>query len=101
MKVPHQFGPGSLMIKKGLWLFDASNEEKILRRQEKPIFYARNGAAIYVTRRDKIADFIFGGNVLAYEMDRISSIDIDDIEDWRLAEIVMFGLMNSKFQEPI
>ncbi len=90
VKVPHNMVPNSLMIKKQdivETLEDAN--ESILRRQDKPSFYARNGAAIYLTKYEKIKNYIFGGKIVGYEMNRIESIDIDDSSDLELAEIYL------------
>lgn len=91
VRVQHNFSPASLMKKKGEWLSDYSHEPAVnlLRRQEKPEFWARNGAAIYITKSKNIDKFIIGGNILAYEMNKLESIDIDDEEDWILAELLM------------
>ena len=90
VKVPHNMVPNSLMIKRQDFvgtLEDAN--ESILRRQDKSSFYARNGAAIYLTKYEKIKNYIFGGKIVGYEMNRIDSIDIDDSSDLELAEIFL------------
>lgn len=90
VKVPHNMVPNSLMIKKQdivETLEDAN--ESILRRQDKSSFYARNGAAIYLTKYEKIKNYIFGGKIVGYEMNRIEGIDIDDSSDLQLAEIYL------------
>ena len=61
-------------------------ELTITRRQDKEAVYARNGAAVYITRIDRIKDFVFGGRLLPYEMPFEDSIDIDDEDDWRRVE---------------
>ena len=63
------------------------NEEKNLR-QLKPKFFARNGAAIYLVKRDCLMkkNSMFGDKCLPFVMDRLSSIDLDDMFDWRVAE---------------
>lgn len=86
IKVPHNFNPESLMELKKKYLKDTKFSKKIFRRQEKKNYYARNGASIYITKRSKINKYIFGGNILAYEMDFIHSIDIDSEEDIMIAE---------------
>lgn len=89
VKVPHKFTGSSLMLMNGKYLEPIDNEKQILRRQEKPNFWARNGAAIYITRINKIGEYIFGGNIIPYEMSKIDSIDIDDIDDWCIAEALL------------
>ena len=40
------------MVIKGKYLEHYIKEKRIMRRQEKPQFFARNGAAIYITLHD-------------------------------------------------
>ena len=91
VKVPHHFTPSSLMkLNDGLWLENLEeNKDLILRRQDKPVLWARNGAAIYITKTNNIDNYIFGGKILGYQMSKIDSIDIDDHEDWEIAEMIM------------
>lgn len=91
VKVPHIFHPESLMkINSNNYLesYIISNNPPS-RRQDKSDLYARNGAAIYLTKRDKISEFIFGGNLICFEMDEVDSIDIDTIEDFIKAENIL------------
>jgi CMP-N,N'-diacetyllegionaminic acid synthase len=64
-------------------------EEQITRRQDKPAVWARNGAAIYLTRTAQLATYILGGKTLAYQMSKLDSIDLDDAEDWEIAEALI------------
>ena len=90
VKVPHNMVPNSLMIKRQDFVENLEDaNESILRRQDKSSFYARNGAAIYLTKYEKIENYIFGGKIVGYEMNRIDSIDIDDSSDLELAEIFL------------
>ena len=90
VKVPHNMVPNSLMIKKQDFIETLEDaNEPILRRQDKSTFYARNGAAIYLTKYEKIKNYIFGGKIVGYEMNRIEGIDIDDSSDLQLAEIYL------------
>jgi CMP-N,N'-diacetyllegionaminic acid synthase len=89
VKVPHNFTPGSLMKKVDIWLEYFIKEDQILRRQDKPILLARNGAAIYITRTIHLKNFLLGGKILPFEMSKLQSIDIDDMEDWILAEAIL------------
>ena len=88
VSLPHHFSPESLMIKNDDFV-QPLVEKSVLRRQEKKSYYARNGAAIYITRAQQLSHYIWGGKTLGYEMDKISSIDIDDSEDLKLAEIIL------------
>ena len=89
VRVPHNYLPMSLMVKKEQWLDHYEMGTKLMRRQDKPVLYARNGAAIYLTRTNRLNNFIIGGNILGYEMEYIESIDVDDIKDLKLAEIIL------------
>lgn len=93
VKVPHIFHPESLMkLSSNNYLesYIIGNNPPT-RRQDKSILYARNGAAIYLTKRDKISEFIFGGNLICFEMDEVDSIDIDTMEDFIKAENILLG----------
>lgn len=90
VKVPHNMTPVSIMEKQKKWITPYLKDKKlILRRQDKPSFWARNGAAIYITRINKLNEYIFGGHILGYEMNKIDSLDIDDMEDWKLVELIL------------
>lgn len=84
--VPHNFMPEKLMRINDDYLV-GSNHTK--RRQECDMVYARNGAAIYITKMININKYIFGGLVVPFHMSKINSFDIDDIEDWKIVEKVM------------
>lgn len=59
---------------------------QILRRQDEPIYYQLN-AAIYINAWDELTpELKFGYNPYAYIMDEISSIDVDHLDDFELAE---------------
>ena len=60
---------------------------EILRRQDAPVFYQLNGA-IYVNAWSELApDLKLGYNPYGFEMDDVSSIDIDSVDDFDLAEL--------------
>ena len=84
--VPHNFMPEKLMRLNGNYV---SGSSEIKRRQEMSVAYARNGAAIYITKITNIDKYIFGGLVIPFHMSKINSFDIDDIEDWKIVEKVM------------
>lgn len=87
VEVPHIFHPESIMRldTRGYLLPYLKNAQPI-RRQDKEIVWARNGAAIYITRQKRLNDFIFGGNLIAYPMHPNVSVDIDNMEDFYEAE---------------
>ena len=90
-EVPHNFNPFSVMIYNGKYLEHYIKNKVIMRRQDKPIFYARNGAAIYITKFDLLMKEkkIIGKNCLPYFMTKERSIDIDDFFDWEIAEFLI------------
>tara|TARA_B100000161_G_C33550175_1_gene415009 strand:+ start:78 stop:776 length:699 start_codon:yes stop_codon:yes gene_type:complete len=96
LNVPHNFSPESLMISNGKYIESLSKNKKVDRRQEKKKFIARNGAAIYITKRSKVGRYIFGGRIIPYFMSLIESIDIDCEDDLRLAYVFKKYLIKSK-----
>lgn len=90
MAVPHIFNPVSVMTRGADgYLKNFMDGDAITQRQAKPQVFARNGAAVYVTRRNRIADFVFGGKLICYLMDEKHSLDIDTLDDFAAAEAAM------------
>jgi CMP-N-acetylneuraminic acid synthetase len=93
IRVPHQFTPSSLLRIEDGYLVPAlgGREEGPLRRQDKEAVYARNGAAVYVIRRETLLEqrSLFGQRCLPYEMNAASSVDIDGPDDLRYAEFLL------------
>lgn len=83
VEVPHQYSSEKVMTLDGKYLIGSNQPQ---RRQEISIKYARNGAAIYITRSERLSEYIFGGKVLPYIMKKFNSFDIDDIDDWEIVE---------------
>jgi len=98
VKVPHHFSPFSAMTMTDgvVFPYEPMDEEKNLR-QVKPVFYARNGAAIYAFSRQCLLEkkSIYGDKILGYEMDRQSSVDIDDPFDLEMCEWLLKRTENS------
>lgn len=92
VKAPHQFNPYSIMEMKNELLkpFLKYDEQKNIR-QLKPVFYARNGAAIYAFTYKCLMkkNSIYGDKILGYEMSREESVDVDDMLDMRICELLM------------
>ena len=90
-KVAHNMVPESIMkINSSGYLVDYLKQKtKVLRRQDKKRYFARNGAAIYITKYEKIQDYVFGGKIIPYYMNEIESIDIDSIDDLLIAELYL------------
>lgn len=86
VKVPHNFSQEKVMIlESGLLKGDRIPK----RRQEIKERYARNGAAIYISSPEILNTSVMGDKIAPYYMDKISSIDIDDMDDWLIAEAIM------------
>ncbi len=87
IEVPHIFHPESVMrLTPQGYLEPYLRAPQPTRRQDKPPVFARNGAAIYITRTPRLAEYVFGGRLVPYPMDAESSVDIDTLEDLRTAE---------------
>jgi CMP-N,N'-diacetyllegionaminic acid synthase len=88
VEVPHQFSPASVMVRHP----DGSLTPflpgpPILRRQDKPRVFARNGPAILAVRSTVLSrGALYGEPTLGYCMSAADSLDIDEPDDLRLAE---------------
>lgn len=93
VEVPHNFNPLSVMqiVDNMLMPYIKGQGTKVLRRQDKPKVYARNGAAIYAVRcKSLFAHENFFGDVChPYVMQEEDSIDIDTLYDLEIAECLM------------
>jgi CMP-N,N'-diacetyllegionaminic acid synthase len=88
--VPHQFNPASVMLEKDGLLRPFMEGPQILRRQDKPRVYARNGPAILAVRTETLrSGRLYGDSVIGYEMSAEDSLDIDAADDLWLAEQIM------------
>lgn len=90
VEVPHVFHPRSVMKRDAQgYMVPYLDQPQPTRRQEKEPVFARNGAAIYITRTPCLERFVFGGRLLAYMMDEADSLDIDTEADLARAETVL------------
>lgn len=90
--VDHIYNPESLLTyENGVLISNGLGfPHKGAIRQQKKVYYAKNGPAILITRPSNIfSGSLYGDSVAPYMMDKISSIDIDDIYDFTMAEAVM------------
>lgn len=87
-EVPHQFTPASLMKLEHECLKSYQESAPLLRRQDKPKMYARNGPAVLALRRDSFLKHqnFYEGDVHPFVMSPEESIDIDTPFDFELAE---------------
>ena len=86
--VPHQYGPASVMTMNADGrLTPFLPGPPILRRQDKPRVFARNGPAILAVRSSTLrCGKLYGDPTLGYRMTIADSFDIDEPEDLWLAE---------------
>lgn len=86
MRVPHSFNPSSLMHMEGRYLVP-NDPASALRRQDKPMLFARNGPAILILTNNAIENGApYALKVAGFEMSAADSIDIDTPDDCLLAE---------------
>lgn len=90
IEVPHVFHPHSVMRRtvEG-YLVPFLDLPQPGRRQDKEPVFARNGAAIYITRTERLGELIFGGRLMPYMMSETASIDIDSLADLAAAECML------------
>ena len=79
--------------------FEGFNGDTFLQKQDRPPAYAYNGA-LYLRKRELIEnysgkDFGLGGDIRAVIMSPIESINIDNEDDFQLAEIFMSKMKGS------
>lgn len=85
--VPHIFHPRSVMQRDADgYLEPFLGETGPTRRQEKEAVFARNGAAVYITRTPQLAHYVFGGRLLPFAMSEADSLDIDTEDDLAAAD---------------
>lgn len=90
--VPHIFHPRSVMRRDHAgYLVPFLDGDQPTQRQNKEPVFARNGAAVYITRTARLKDYVFGGKLLCYMMDAKSSVDIDTLEDFSVAERLLMS----------
>lgn len=91
-EAPHRYNPCSIMkIEKGKLVPFVREGEKYTQRQLKPVFYARNGAAIYAFKYETLIkkNSLYGDDCRPYLMSKADSVDIDDMIDFDFAEFVL------------
>ena len=88
MAVPHQFTPSSLIRMEGNKVWPWGDGQAPLRRQDKPLLYARNGPAVVAVRTNVLLaeGSLYGKDTRGLVMSREHSLDIDEPFDLELAE---------------
>ena len=91
MEVPHRFHPESVMrIEDDALLPLKTLGEMVLRRQDLPKLYARNGPAILILKPVQIrSGSLYSGRTVAYEMSAKDSLDIDTPADLAFADYLL------------
>ncbi len=91
-EVPHRFVPQNIYKKKKNLLKNVSKKNQLINRQKfllKNRYYARNGAAIYITKLKFIKKFLIGGKIGGYLMPQWKNIDINNYFEFKVAEYIM------------
>jgi CMP-N,N'-diacetyllegionaminic acid synthase len=89
VEISHYQYPNNLYrIRKNI-LVPVSKKNILKNRQKVKLkLFSRNGASIYITRGSKIKKYIVGGKISAYIMPLLKSLDINNNDDFILAELV-------------
>ncbi len=83
IEVPHQFNPASVMRLDGERLKPFIDGPLILRRQDKPPAFARNGPAVLVVRREVLErGSLYGDDCRPLVMSADESVDVDSAADF-------------------
>jgi CMP-N,N'-diacetyllegionaminic acid synthase len=89
LRVPAEHHPAWVYLSdaEGRLRLSTGDAAPIARRQDLPPAFHREGS-VYVTRRDVVVerDSLYGDHVVGVEVDPASSVNIDDLDDWRRAE---------------
>lgn len=92
VEVPHRFSPGSLLrLEPSGTLMPYLDGPQPLRRQDKPVLYARNGPAVLAVRAAVLVEqrSLYGQTSKPLIMSTTESIDIDTPEDLQWAESLL------------
>jgi CMP-N-acetylneuraminic acid synthetase len=91
VEVPHQFSPVSVLQLEGGRLRPYVEGPPILRRQDKPLLYARNGPAVLAVLWEVIIlkNSLYGGDCRPLVMEYEDSIDVDGPPDLERVEFLL------------
>lgn len=90
VEVPHQFNPVSVMRLEGDRLVPFIDGPPVLRRQDKPRVYARNGPAVLAVRTRVLEQgSLYGTDCRALPMAPEESLDLDTPLDFELLEYLL------------
>lgn len=89
LTVPHQYNPMWVywQSERGEMALTTGESAPVARRQDLPPAFHREGS-VYVTRTEVLDKHgnLYGNKVRGYEIDPQHSVNIDTMEDWKLAE---------------
>ena len=89
-EVPHQFNPVSVLTLEAGRLHAFHDGPLILRRQDKPKVFARNGPSVLAVRVSTLdRGSLYGDDCRALIMSAEESVDIDTVADLEYAEFLM------------
>lgn len=90
VEVPHQFNPASVLRVDDGRVQPFLDGPAVLRRQDKPLLYARNGPAVLAIRVAQLERGAFySGDTRALVMSSEDSLDIDSPSDLDLLEFIL------------
>ena len=90
VRVPHQFSPVSVLTVEDERVRPFIEGPLLLRRQDKPEVYARNGPAVLAARTSTLlAGSLYGNDCRALVMTPEESVDIDAMIDLEFAEFLL------------
>jgi CMP-N-acetylneuraminic acid synthetase len=90
IEVPHQFNPVSVMRLEGDRLVSFLEGPAILRRQDKPRVFARNGPAVLAVRASVLeSGSLYGNDCRPLLMSPEESLDVDTLADFELLEYLL------------
>ena len=90
VRLPHVYHPRSVMrLSDDGYLEPYLPGPPVSRRQDKEPAFARNGAAIYLTRTARLSEYIYGGRLVPFEMTPEDSLDIDEPRDLEAADAAL------------
>lgn len=93
VEVPHQYNPVSVLCMRDDGILDrflSGDGPLLLRRQDKPVVWARNGPAVVVVSAEQLRrGSLYGGRTVGVPMRHEDSLDIDNPADLAAAEAVL------------
>ncbi|MCI0336614.1 MAG: acylneuraminate cytidylyltransferase family protein [Acidobacteria bacterium] len=102
LPVPDEYNPHWVYFSDadGLLRLSTGESTPISRRQELPPALHRDGS-VYVTRRNVLMEenSFYGSRLIGYRMDPERSVNIDSLEDWERAVVMLERIRNKRKEE--